>query len=140
MFVTRATRHDKRDLQDFYEEHGLTDQDLERGTSFIARDGRIVGALRVVEVEPRTLVIDGVLVREDRRNEGIGRRLVQAALNSRGGTVYLCCHEERLPFYGHLGFSEVDVQEAPPPVRSYWESNGDYPTPPGHEHFYLKAR
>ncbi len=140
MFVTRATRHDKSDLAALYERADWTDEPLEEGTSFIARDGRIVGAVRVVELEPGTVVIDGVLVEEDRRNEGIGRRLMQAAMNSRGGTMYLCCHAERIAFYSHFGFSEISIDDAPESVRRYWEEHDDYPPEPGHQHFFMKAR
>ncbi|MDQ3958395.1 MAG: GNAT family N-acetyltransferase [Actinomycetota bacterium] len=141
MFVTRATRHDRADIEQLYEEHGWGGaHDLGKGTAFIARDGGVVGALRVVEVEPNTLVIDGVLVKDGRRNEGIGRRLMTTAMTSRGGTMYLCCHDDRLRFYGHFGFAEIPVEEAPESVRDYWTAVGDWPTEPGHEHFFLKAR
>jgi N-acetylglutamate synthase-like GNAT family acetyltransferase len=141
MFITRATRHDRADVEELYSKHGWGDEhDLKTGTTFIARDGGVVGALRLVEVEPNTLVVDGVLVREDRRNEGIGRGLVQAAMNSRGGTMYLCCHDERIRFYGHFGFSEIPIDEAPAAVREYWEKIGDWPTEPGHDHYFMKAR
>ncbi len=141
MFITRATRHDKSDIEALYREHDWDgNPDAGKGTAFIARDGGVVGTLRVVEVEPNTLVIDGVLVKEGRREEGIGRRLMQAAMNSRGGTMYLCCHDNRLRFYGHFGFSEIPVEEAPESVREYWRSVGDWPTEEGHEHFFLKAR
>lgn len=140
MFVTRATRHDKADLTDFYDSTEFRGENVDEGTAFIARDGGIVGALRVVDVEPRTIVIDGVLVKDDRRNEGVGRRLMQAAMNSRGGTAYVCCHEERVRFYSHFGFAPISIDEAPEPVRRYWEQHGDHPTEEGHEHFFLKAR
>ena len=141
MFITRATRHDRPDIEQLYEDYGWGgDHDLKEGTAFIARDGGVVGALRVVEVEPNTLVIDGVLVKEGRRNEGIGRRLMTTAMSSRGGTMYLCCHDDRLRFYGHFGFSQIPVEEAPASVRDYWKKIGDWPTEPGHEHFFMKAR
>ncbi|MFN2587001.1 MAG: GNAT family N-acetyltransferase [Actinomycetota bacterium] len=141
MFVTRATRHDRAEIQALYEEHGWGDhQEAGKATAFIARDGGVVGTLKVVEVEPNALVIDGVLVKEGRRGRGIGRRLMQAAMNSRGGTMYLCCHENRIRFYGHFGFSEIPVGEAPESVREYWRAVGAWPTEPGHEHFFLKAR
>lgn len=140
MFITRATRHDKPDIQQLYEEYGWKNEHLDKGKAFIARDGGVVGVLRLVEVEPNTLVVDGVLVKEGRREKGIGRQLMQAAMNSRGGTMYLCCHDNRLRFYGHFGFEQIDVMDAPEPVRKYWEEIGDWPTEPGHEHFFMKAR
>ncbi|MDQ3645431.1 MAG: GNAT family N-acetyltransferase [Actinomycetota bacterium] len=140
MFVTRATRHDKEDIGELLATNGWGDADLSRGSFFIARDGAVVGCVQLIEVAPQTLVFDNVLVREDRRGESIGRRVIQAALNNKGGTVYLCCHEERLAFYGHFGFAEVGFDNAPEPVQSFWREVGDHPTEPGHVHYFLKAR
>lgn len=139
MFITRATRHDRGDLDELLRSHGR-EPDLGEGTAFIARDGGIVGCVRLVEVAPQTVVVDDVLVRDGRRGDGIGGRLMQAAMNSRGGTLYLCCHEEHLGFYGRFGFEPVDVVQCPEPVVDYWRKVGDYPAEPGHTHFYLKAR
>jgi N-acetylglutamate synthase-like GNAT family acetyltransferase len=140
MFVTRATRHDKSDLKELLDAQGWTDSNLDEGIAFIARDGGVVGCVRLVEVEPRAVVVDDVLVKDDRREEGIGRRLMQAALNAKGGTMYLACHEERLRFYSHFGFEPIDIEDAPEAVVDYWRKVDDYPTPEGHIHYFLKAR
>ncbi len=141
MLITRATRHDKADVAELLRAHGW-DANLDEGAAFIARDGRVVGCVRLIEVEPRAVVVDDMLVKEDRRGEGIGRRLMQASMNSRGGTMYLCCHEERLAFYRHLGFEDIAYPDAPQSVRDYWQRVGDYPVDdPDHpEHFFMKAR
>ncbi len=140
MFVTRATRHDKADLKELLEGHGWGDSNLDEGMAFIARDGLVVGCVRLIEVAPQTVVVDDVLVKEDRRGEGIGRQMVQAAMNARGGTLYLCCHEDRLRFYSQFGFEQIDVERAPQAVVDYWRKVDDYPTPEGHVHFFMKAR
>ncbi len=142
MFITRATRHDKADIEEFYASQNWDDPILDRGVSFVARDGGIVGALRLIELAPNTLAIEDVLVREDRRGQGIGADLLRAALNSRGGTVYLCCHPERLRFYGDLGFSEQPYDELPDVVKEFMESTEAAPhqTPPDHIHHFMKAR
>lgn len=143
MFITRATRHDYADVEALLKTRDWgEDVDLTEGVTFIARDGGVVGCLRVVEVEPQTVVVDNVLVDEARRRHGIGSDLVRAAMNSRGGTMYLCCHEDRIAFYGRLGFSPLPsgFDDAPASVQTYWRRVGDYPTEPGHEHFFLRAR
>ncbi len=140
MFVTRATRHDKDDLRELLESHGW-DANVDEGTAFIAREGKIVGCVRLVEVEPQTLVIDDVLVREDRRREGIATRLMQTVMNSRRGTMYLCCHKEVTPFYERFGFNELSIDKAPESAVAYWRRVGAYPPPDcGHEHCFMKAR
>ncbi len=140
MFVTRATRHDKADLRELLDGHGWGDSNLDEGMAFIARDGLVVGCVRLIEVAPQTVVVDDVLVKEGRRGEGIGRQMMQAAMNARGGTLYLCCHEDRLRFYSHFGFEQIGIEQAPEAVVDYWKKVEDYPTPEGHEHFFLKAR
>ncbi|MEA2447959.1 MAG: Acetyltransferase domain [Actinomycetota bacterium] len=140
MFVTRATRHDKSDVQELWDAAGSGDSDVNQGKIFIARDGAVVGTVRMIEVAPQTVVVDDVVVREDRRKEGIGRQLMQTALNSIGGKLFLCCHEDKLQFYGHFGFAQVDKDELPEPVASYLSQTGDLDPPEGHVHFFLTAR
>lgn len=142
MFITRATRHDRDDLRDFYaREHGGSGPvDVASGTVFMARDGGIVGALRLIEIDPKTVVVDDVLVAEARRGAGIGAQVMQAAMNSRGGTLFLCCHDERLRFYRDLGFDEVDPDTMPDDVLAYFKQVGDYPSRPDHVRHFMKAR
>ena len=85
---------------------------------------------------------DQVLVLEPRRGNGVGTQLMQAAMNSLGGKLYLCCHEERIPFYERLGFTRLPngYDDAPESVQAFWREIDDYPTPPDHEHFFLTAR
>ena len=141
MLITRATRHDEADRRELFERHGGNPTD-HKAAHFIARDGAIVGNVSVLEVAPGTVIVEDVLVDDGHRARGIGRRLVQAAMNSRGGTLYLCCHPERLRFYGHLGFSEVAFEDLPAAVRDYFEGSGDSPSrlPDGHVHHFLTAR
>src|SRR5918999_6204503 len=107
MFITRATRHDKTDLEEFFKAHEWDDAHLDQGVAFIARDGGIVGSVRLIEVEPNLVIIEDVLVDKGRRGSGIGAQVMRAAMNSRGGKLFLCCHPERTDFYNRLGFSEL---------------------------------
>lgn len=141
MFITRATRHDEQDVKELLEGSGLgQDWHPRKGTTFLARDGKLVGCARLVEVAPDTLVLDTVYVPDDRRGEGIGAELLQAAMNSRGGTVYLCCHADMLDFYASLGFKEVAPEALLEPVSDHFASTGDLNPPVGHEHFFMAAR
>lgn len=141
MFITRASRRDHDDIRELLATRaGWKEKtDLTEGVAFIARQGPVIGLVRLIEVAPQTLVVDSVLVHEDHREKGVGRQLMQTAMNSRGGTMYLCCRPTRVRFYQHLGFSEVDVESCPPEVLDYWKKIGDYP--PGEDPVsYLKAR
>jgi len=141
MFITRATRHDTADIAAFLSGQGWGEADLRKGVTFFARDGSVVGCIRLIEVEPRIVVVDDMVVDGARRREGIGSSLMQAAMNSRGGTLYLCCHEENLPFYATLGFAETTPDDLPISVLEYLETQGDHPAPEGHpQHFFMRAR
>ncbi len=143
MFITRATRHDHDDVIALLRTNDWQDDvDFKEGTVFIARDGGVVGCLRLVEVEPQTVVVDNVLVLEERRGNGIGSDLMRAAMNSRGGKLFLCCHEDRIAFYERLGISVLPggFYDAPVSVQEYWRKVDDFPTPEGLEHYFLTAR
>jgi GNAT superfamily N-acetyltransferase len=140
MLITRATRHDKQDLEEFYAANEWEDPHLAEGVSFVAREGAIVGALCLIELEPQTLVIEDVLVAPERRGKGLGTQLMQAAMNSRGGALFLGCHAERLPFYNRLGFSDVPFEQLPEPVQKYMRDNDAFPFTADHVHYFMKAR
>jgi predicted N-acetyltransferase YhbS len=140
MFITRATRHDRQDLEKLLIDHDWDLELMDKGTAFIARDGAIVGTVRLIEVAPQTVVVEDVIVHKDRREEGIGRRLLQTAMNSRGGTLYLCCHDERRRFYGHFGFTELAFDDLPEPAQRFMRDTGAWPDSPEHRHFFMTAR
>ncbi len=140
MFISRASRHDRDDVKELLEAHGWKTDHLTEGTTLIAREGAVTGCIRLVEVEPQKVVLDDFLVQKDRRGQGLGRQLMQAAMNNRGGTLYLCCHDDVIAFYEKFGFEPMPYEELPASVRDYFERVGDYPTSDDHEHFFLKAR
>jgi len=140
MFITRATRHDREDIEKLLVDHEWDLDLIDKGSAFIARDGAVVGTLRLIEVAPQVVVVEDVLVHKDRREEGIGRQLVQAAMNSRGGTLYLCCHDDRLTFYRHFGFEQLAFDDLPPEVQQFMRDTNAWPDSPEHRHFFMKAR
>jgi len=139
MFVTRATRHDKEDIRALMLENDWEDDKIDKGTAFIARDGAVVGTIRLIEVAPQMLIVEDVLVKEGRRREGIGSRLMEAAMNARGGTLYLYCHDDTIPFYERFGFSQVPFEDQPAPVQEFMREDGALGDS-DHEHFFMRAR
>lgn len=140
MFITRATRHDHADMRELLEAQGWGDSDITKGKSWIARDGKVVGMVRLIEVAPQTVVMDDVLVKEDRRGEGIGRRVIEAAMMGMGGTLFLCTHDEHIPFYEKFGFKEIPAETLLEPVADYFDAVGDLTPPEGHVHHFMTAR
>lgn len=141
MFITRATRHDFDEIEALVGEEGWDAKALSReGSTLIARDGPVAGCVRLIEVEPRTVIVDDFVVRSDRRGQGIGRRLMEAAMKNRGGTMYLMCHDDVLGFYDKFGFKPMPYEELPDAVKAYFERVVDSEHHAEHEHFFLKAR
>lgn len=140
MNIRPATRSDLPRIVSLLATRGWDDTNtLDRDAWFVAEEGeRIVGCTQIVEAEPGRWVVDQVLVDEQHREKGVGRALITAALEGREGSVFLCCHEERLRFYGHFGFTDIGFEKAPPAVQDYWRLIEDYPTDEDHVHFFLR--
>jgi predicted N-acetyltransferase YhbS len=94
------------------------------------RDGRLAASAGLVETQIEgagrridVVGLGGVIVRADRRREGLGRRIVEAALARARALgppfALLFCHEDRAGLYERLGFFRV---RAPVEVaqRSGW--------------------
>ena len=124
MFVTRATRHDASDIADLLAAHDWPVAEPSSGTFFVAREGAVVGCVRLWEVAPQTLVVRDVMVAAERRGEGVGAQLMQTAMNSRGGTLYLRCGDGEAPFFERLGFAITKPAELPDEVVAHFDAHG----------------
>lgn len=141
MLITKASRHDTDDVRELLAAHGMAAPEPRDGVVFIARAGKVIGCLRLKEVAPGAVIIDKMIVDEPRRGEGIGAQLMQAAMNARGGKIYLYCHDDAKEFYENFGFERVAPDSLPEPVMDHFVEAGEYPAPEGHpEHVFFTAR
>jgi N-acetylglutamate synthase-like GNAT family acetyltransferase len=124
VFVTRATRHDQADIEELLGAEGWDVIEPRSGSFFLAREGAAVGCARLWEVSPQTLVVRDVVVASGRRREGIGSQLMRAAMNSRGGTLYLRCSEQVAPFFERFGFSSTAPDAIPDEVVGHFDAHG----------------
>ena len=76
------------------------------------------------EVAPQILVVRDVMVAAERRREGVGAQLMQTAMNSRGGRLYLRCGEGEGPFFERFGFAAVEPAELPDAVVAHFDTHG----------------
>jgi N-acetylglutamate synthase-like GNAT family acetyltransferase len=140
MLITRATRHDKDDIRDFLAAHDRADAEVDEGTYFIAREGRVTGSVKLVDIGPQTVVVADMVVTEQRRGQGIGSALMAATMSGRGGSLYLCCHDDVVGFYERFGFARLPFDSLPAGVQDYHRRAGEYPFDPADPHYFMKAR
>ena len=76
-------------------------------------DSEVVGAVRLA-AEQGVTVLRGMRVRSDLRRRGIGRKLLSHVDQVLGSTTCYCLPYAWLTtFYGGMGFTVIDGQEAP---------------------------
>jgi predicted N-acetyltransferase YhbS len=136
MFISRATRHDLSDIEELLQRHDWKVADLRAGTFFFAREGAVVGCIRFIEVAPQTVIVQDMVVDASRRGQGVGEQLMKAAMNSRGGTLYLRCYDDLVPYYERFSFAALERDELPEPVATFFNDAGALDG----ETRYLKAR
>ncbi|WP_414833872.1 GNAT family N-acetyltransferase [Afifella sp. YEN Y35] len=75
---------------------------------FVAtKDGRVVGTAFSTPFGPDLATIDMIIVDNSLRGQGLGRRLVEAAIETSGSrNLRLVATEDGLPLYKKLGFGE----------------------------------
>ena len=136
MFISRATRHDLADIEELLQRHDWKVADLKSGTFFFAREGAVIGCIRFIEVAPQTVIVQDMVVDASRRGQGVGEQLMKAAMNSRGGALYLRCYGDLVPYYERFDFAAVEHDDLPEPVTGFFGDAG----PLDGETHYLKAR
>ena len=108
----------------------------EWGRWLIARDdGDIVGVIHVADVGD-ALYLDDVLVTLERRGAGIGSAFMGFLPEDRD--VYLSCHDNRIAFYGRLGFEVIDTSALPKPILDHAYRTKDLPSIPEHVHYMMR--
>jgi amino-acid N-acetyltransferase len=128
-----ARPHDVPEALDLLKRSGLPDHDVaERfGHYFVVRedDARVVG-LAGLEIHGEDGLLRSVAVESGYRSQGLGRALVEAALERARqlglGSVYLLTTTAR-DFFLHLGFEGYPRDEAPGPIRASWEFRAGCP-------------
>ena len=139
MFVTRASRREIDEIKEFYERNEWDPVDFSRGQAYIVRQGAILAVLLLVPAGDAT-VIDDVVVDKDRRKQGIGTRLIQTAMNNKGGTLYLCCHDHTIGYYERFGFELVDRDGLPEAIHAHFQADGTFDDSEDHKHYIMRAR
>jgi N-acetylglutamate synthase-like GNAT family acetyltransferase len=78
------------------------------------------GIVGIGQVRPHSRVpeLASLVVREDRRGQGVGGRLIHALIAQLPGTTVLFCRPQLESYYTQFGFRAIGVDEAPPSLRT----------------------
>lgn len=135
MYLGPASETDIPQAAAFLEAQDWGYADSQAGERFVARDGtdEVVGFLRLIDVAEGVYVAD-VIVREDRRGDGIGADLMRTAMGTRPGPYFLVCHPERRAFYERLGFDSGEKEAWPPGIVEAAIAEEDWDS--GHDHLH----
>ncbi len=107
------------------------DQDrMETDQFAVARDPnqQIIGCARL-KPYPRFVELASLAVSDERRNCGVGRKIVSRLLQQHQGPIYLVCEDHLVEFFREFGFNLIPTSEMLPGLESKLEW---YVTQAGH--------
>jgi len=115
--IRPARAQDKATITAMVRGAHLNPIDLQWARFLIAEDAR--GIVGVGQIRPHADASElaSLVVREDRRGQGVGGQLVRALIAQTPGTLVLFCGSDMESYYGRFGFRAIGVQEAPPSLR-----------------------
>jgi GNAT superfamily N-acetyltransferase len=90
-------------LNKFYREHRSPKRAVKNGQAWVARQQDLIAALSLSDVDDGHW-LTGLFVEPRYRGLGLGRRLLEAALEPLSRPVWLFCHPDLAAFYQPLGF------------------------------------
>ena len=117
MRIRPARAHDQEAIVKMVREAHLNPMDLQWRRFLVAEDeaGIVgVGQIRPHEGAPE---LGSLVVREERRGNGVGGQLINALIAQSPGTLYLFCRPQMGSYYARFGFRAITVKEAPPSLR-----------------------
>ncbi len=118
MVIRPARAQDKATITAMVRGAHLNPIDLQWARFLIAEDAR--GIVGVGQIRPHADASElaSLVVREDRRGQGVGGQLVRALIAQTQGTLVLFCDSGMEGYYRRFGFRTIGVQEAPPSLRA----------------------
>jgi amino-acid N-acetyltransferase len=96
----------------------LNPMDLRWQRFLVAEDETGIVCVGQIRPHPGAPELASLVVREDRRGQGVGRQLIRALLAQSQGTLVLFCRPQLESYYAQFGFRAIGVKEAPPSLRT----------------------
>lgn len=117
VLIRRATAADQAAIRQMVHEARLDPTDLHWSHFVVAEEGNEVVGIGQIRPYPKCRELGSLVVREDRRGQGIGGLVIRALLEGEPGDVYLECSSRMASYYVRFGFQEIRWQDAPMPLR-----------------------
>jgi N-acetylglutamate synthase-like GNAT family acetyltransferase len=117
IILRRATADDQAIIRRMVREARLDPTNLKWPHFVVAEAGGSIVGIGQVRPHPAGGELGSLVVQEDRRGQGIGRRIVERLLEGERGAVYLECAAHMTPYYKRFGFREIPRRDAPGPLR-----------------------
>ena len=95
--------------------------DLNGARFLVAEDDSGIVGVGQIRLHPGAPELASLVVRKDRRGNGVGGQLVHALIApgaQSSGALYLFCRPRLESYYARFGFQPVSVQDAPPSLRT----------------------
>jgi amino-acid N-acetyltransferase len=120
--IREARDADLPEIRALVERCALPTSDFDRSRPWfvVAREGAALVGAAGLEVHGATGLLRSVVVADDRRGAGLGRRLVEsleAAARQRGLDELVLLTETARDFFAGLGYGDIDRADAPEAVR-----------------------
>ena len=92
--------------------------DLQWSRFLVAEDESGIVGIGQIRPHPDAHELASLVVRQDRRGQGIGGQLIHALVASSHSTLVLFCRPSLEGYYARFGFRVMEVREAPPALRT----------------------
>ena len=115
--IRAATRDDRRTIRELVRKAHLDPTGVRWPHFLVAEQEGVVVGIGQVRRYRNCRELGSLVVRDDRRGQGIGGQIVEALLARHHGEVFLECRAVMVPYYRHFGFEEIPWQHAPHPLR-----------------------
>ncbi len=95
----------------------LNPMDLQWQRFLVAEDETEIVGVGQIRLHKGAPELASLVVREERRGNGMGSQLINALIAQSPGTLYLFCRPQMGSYYARFGFHEITVKEAPPSLQ-----------------------
>jgi N-acetylglutamate synthase-like GNAT family acetyltransferase len=118
MNIRPARAQDQATITEMVRRSHLNPMDLRWSHFLVAEDESGIVGVGQIRPHPGAPELASLVVRRERRGQGVGRQLIRALLAQSPGTMVLFCRPQLESYYAQFGFHAIGVEEAPSSLRT----------------------